>query len=502
VVATRLGRAARNAILIALMLLSFLLAERVAGGSSLSTFYLLPARAWELLAGALAGLWLLERGASGNRALNEIGSALGFVLLLAGLLLLHEGLLWPSHYTLLPVLGTVLIIGCAVGGTLVQRVLSWKPFVWVGLVSYSAYLWHQPLFAYARYYRMPQPGHLEMLGWTALTLAVSWLSWRTIEAPFRDRARVSRRQAFAFGAVGGAALIALGLYVYEHRGIPERAEIRAHSPLAFNPDNRALKEASWQPIRQLTGSPGYEVQDNPADRRLWFTAGPRLKVLVVGNSHSKDLYNTLIESRRFTDVAEAARFGVQIHQLGADFFALPNYRDANVIVICSHYQPDDLRDFAPIAARILRDGKRLVLVRKVHSFPWDGDSQLADHLVPKLYRARIRPEAVADAVDRAAWQDFAHGPDREHRALFDTRIAALVARYPQIAVVDRMDFVCDRARQRCRVLGPRLEKYLADYGHYSLDGTRFYAGLIDRSRWLDPLLGGTRTPVPSGQPGR
>ena len=490
IAAAWLGRRWVVAALALVFLASLLLAQHQAGHISLFSYYLLPTRAWELMLGAFAALQLIDRGHSASLSLNQAGSAIGFALLLAGIVVLDSKTPYPSLWTLIPTLGALFVILFAVKGTLVQRFLGWAPFVWVGLISYSAYLWHQPLFAFARYYRVPAPGPAEMLVLSLAVLPLSYLTWRFVETPFRDAARFSRGEIFTFSAAAGALLLAAGLWGYDTGGLPGRSSMRALAPLAFDPDNRGLEQESWAQLRRLTGDPNYGVLGNPADRRLWFHQPGKLKVLLVGNSHSKDLYNTLEASRRFTDVAEAARYGTQVAQLGARFFDLPNYKAADVIVVCSMYRTGELDHFDWFADRVRHDGKRLVIVRKIFGFPYVGGGQLQDALEAKLHHPGVEDSgAVDDAIDRAYWRDFATGPDRKDRAEADRAIAALVQRHPEVAVLDRMDYVCDRAQQRCFVIGGQLQKYLGDYGHYTAAGARFFGQRLDHLHWLDPIIG-------------
>jgi hypothetical protein len=81
----------------------------------------------------------------------------------------------------------------------------------IGLVSYSAYLWHQPLFAFARQFSLYPPSASMYLALSVLAVALGWLSWRWVEKPFRDKARLGRRQIFAFAVAGTVALVLVGL---------------------------------------------------------------------------------------------------------------------------------------------------------------------------------------------------------------------------------------------------------------------------------------------------
>jgi peptidoglycan/LPS O-acetylase OafA/YrhL len=177
--------------------------------SNSAVFYLAPTRAWELLAGSLCAFALTDRRAWRN----DILGVAGLLLIFAGVFLFDEETPFPSLYALLPVGGTVLVILFASRGTLCARLLSLPIFVGVGLVSYSAYLWHQPLFAFARLRSLFDPSDVLMLGLSAASLGLAYLSWRFVETPFRVTGApliTTRTRLFVASGVVGASLAALG----------------------------------------------------------------------------------------------------------------------------------------------------------------------------------------------------------------------------------------------------------------------------------------------------
>lgn len=134
----------------ALSLCSLLLAEWGSRHSPDATFYLIPTRAWELGVGALCALVMASRA---PRPCNlRAGAGLG--LIIAAVLLYDETTRFPSVFALVPVAGAALVILYCTGRSGVAQFLSARVFVGVGLISYSAYLWHQPLFAFARLERV------------------------------------------------------------------------------------------------------------------------------------------------------------------------------------------------------------------------------------------------------------------------------------------------------------------------------------------------------------
>lgn len=216
----RAGR--RNAVLATalLALVSLFLSELGWRLAPVANFYLLPTRAWELLAGSLCAFWMRERPPSANGPL----ALLGLGMILYSILVFNAETPFPSLHTLLPVGGAALVILYGEAGTLAARVLSARPMVGVGLVSYSAYLWHQPLFAFARIRSPlpPEPWVLALLA--AASFPLAYLTWRYVERPFRARtpAAPGRRAIFAGAGLGVLAFVGLGLAGQVGDGFPAR----------------------------------------------------------------------------------------------------------------------------------------------------------------------------------------------------------------------------------------------------------------------------------------
>jgi peptidoglycan/LPS O-acetylase OafA/YrhL len=176
-------------------------------------FFMLPTRGWEILLGALIALYLLpQRGAarSANRSVRQSISVVGLLLILYAVFAFDRETPYPSFYTLLPTVGTGLIILFAAGDTIVGSILGSWILVGIGLISYSAYLWHQPLFAFARLRTLDEPGHVLLIALALASFGLAYFSWKYVEMPFRRAHVITRKQVFAFGATCSLILITLG----------------------------------------------------------------------------------------------------------------------------------------------------------------------------------------------------------------------------------------------------------------------------------------------------
>ncbi|MEY4766884.1 MAG: hypothetical protein RI907_3557 [Pseudomonadota bacterium] len=207
---------------LALALGSFWLAVWGMARFPTSNFYLMPTRAWELLIGSVLALEG-HRLARLPRPWRQAGGLAGLGLLAVGCLTFSRDLPWPSLYTLVPTLGTALILAFATPDTWAGRVLTWRLFVGVGLISYSAYLWHQPLFAFTRLALGDRPTDATMLLLIGAALALAWATWKYVETPCRDRQRGSRQRVFMVAGTTTLAVMAVGVAGFTH-ALPTRWE--------------------------------------------------------------------------------------------------------------------------------------------------------------------------------------------------------------------------------------------------------------------------------------
>lgn len=189
-------------ILITLVIAFFIslsMAEWAAYAKPSAAFYLLHTRGWELLIGAFTAFYLSQANHKEfGRGLREAGGWIGVMLILYSVLAFNKATPFPGLYALIPTLGAVFIIVFATHQTVVGKFIGNKVFVGIGLISYSAYLWHQPLFAFARHKSLSNPSDIVFLVLSAVTFILAYFSWKFIEVPFRKNGTIKRKQIFSF----------------------------------------------------------------------------------------------------------------------------------------------------------------------------------------------------------------------------------------------------------------------------------------------------------------
>ena len=182
-------------ILVILFIISFLLSYYGSINFASLNFYLLPTRAWELLAGSLLAYIEINSGhRSKNKLLNIIFPFFGLFLIIFSVYYFDDKIINPSFYTLVPVIGVMLIIWFSNSNDITTKILSFKPLVGIGLISYSLYLIHYPVFAFARINLGKSPmwkdtvlTHYDKIELIFLIIILSTISYLFVERPFRNK---------------------------------------------------------------------------------------------------------------------------------------------------------------------------------------------------------------------------------------------------------------------------------------------------------------------------
>lgn len=257
-----------------------------------AAFYLFPFRAWELLAGVGLAIMLQEKPTYWRPAQGY--SWAGLILVLGAVVLTVPGPAFPGWQVLAPVAGTLLLIANGQHDNWVNRGLSMRVPVLIGLMSYSVYLWHWPVFAFSTYLRESYAGPAETALWIAISIVLGALSWRLIELPVR-RAQKLPNWALLSGAVSASAVVlASSAMVFHTDGLPARFDTQTRLHMAAADD--FLQDFSRCDVQKSGRFSGLEVcQIGPQDRL------PSL--LIWGDSHLRAYFEGLDQAAHETDRA-------------------------------------------------------------------------------------------------------------------------------------------------------------------------------------------------------
>lgn len=214
--------------LVALWAVSLVASVSLTPRAPTAAFYLFPFRAWELLTGVLLAIWGYQTKT--RWALHPALSWVGIALLVGSVLLIRPGPGFPGWQVLVPVLGSALILLNGADRNPVNRALASPVPVFVGLMSYSLYLWHWPVLTLSTYWRDGYSGPFETGLWLALAFVLAFFSWALVERPARRVVVLPNAQLLTSAGLAAVVVLACGVWAYKTNGAPGRfgAAARPH----------------------------------------------------------------------------------------------------------------------------------------------------------------------------------------------------------------------------------------------------------------------------------
>ncbi|MEM7412994.1 MAG: acyltransferase family protein [Myxococcota bacterium] len=280
------------AVLIGAAAASLALAElgpRLGLAEAATGFFALPQRLWELGAGA----WLASREARRAAPVKPRRGVptLGLLLVVASFFLFDDATPHPSLWTAIPVLGVVLLLANPGADPWVTALLRWRVASGIGLISYSLYLWHQPVFAFSRIATSGELPTQAKLALVAVCIGAAALTWKWVETPCRDAARVPQRRLFTGAAAFLLASTAFVFAAHLGHGWPQR----------FPPWLQWIADPTQQIQLEQDGA---ICNRRRVDEACRFVSGaePRERWFLVGDSNANRLGLPLWEALRERDV--------------------------------------------------------------------------------------------------------------------------------------------------------------------------------------------------------
>jgi len=284
----KLAQKRLRSLLIILTIVSLLLSEWASKRYPNANFYLLPTRAWELGIGAVIAI-NSSKWKCNKKMRSQIGSLSGLLMILYSIFFFEKTLPFPGLWGLIPVLGTALIIVCANAQTITGYILSVRPVVGIGLISYSAYLWHQPLFCFARHRIIEGISTFQYLLLYLLALGLAYFSWRFVEKPIRKKKYLSNNKKLLLCCISiSLFIIIFGFIGLFEKGFPNRLTERTQQMLNWN-DKEIRSTADYS-----TELGRYFKPNNSKNLETHIAFTPSMAIL--GDSHAKELTSELAKS--------------------------------------------------------------------------------------------------------------------------------------------------------------------------------------------------------------
>ena len=442
-------------ILILGFIVSLGIAELGSRNDPSATFFFIHTRIWELMAGSILAYFEIEKS-SKNRLKdnNNFLSFLGLLLIFLSFFIFYyfDNLNHPSFVTLIPVIGVCLVIHYSTKDTIVKKILSIKILNIAGLVSYSLYLWHYPLFAFIRTSGIVTGNITKKILLMVVLVLLSVLSYYFVEKKFRNKNLNFKKVLMVLSSVGLIVLITNFLIIF-NKGYPDRFTNLKNINENYVADNFHLSKLRI---------PEESTQKKEFDRN-------KMKVLIIGDSHGEDLHNAFFLNKEkfnkydfaylpFTDTRNSNEENEKRKKTNI-------FLQSDVLVFSFRWNENKINIISEYIEKI--ENKKIVIISstneyKVHSTAYTlldkkvlFEKEKFDYYGLKRFYFQNRLLHSNSAINKKL-KNFS----KSNKFLF----------------LNREDFMCDVVDQECEYLDKSGNKIFFDYAHYTRQGAKYFGG--------------------------
>ncbi len=447
-----------------------------------ASFYFLHTRVWELLAGSIMAYYELKKGRRGqNRIFKLIFPSIGLFLILLNIIFFKLYFPHPSLHTVPAILGVCLIIWFANTNEITTKILSSKSFVGLGLISYSLYLWHYPIFAFARISEFIHGNLIFKFFLGVVILVASISSYYFIEQPARNK-KYKFKHILSFILISISLLVLVNAKVISNKGFEKRFFISE----TYKLDSKDYIEQN----RKFELNYNYDNYDH------------RKNVLIVGNSHAEDileifsktnLTNEIYFNLTSPKVRKKKDYNFQLPYLyefliekkgkNSKNFKIvfdhlkKQFEKADLIILTTQYEPRDIIILDKLLKLLIYENKKTIifdnaLEQKVKTV---NELNRLDYFVFKNKKFPKKDELKN--IEQKMYQDL------ENKKIVNNKIET-IAKANQISLIKRSDIFCDTTEKRCPAITKNGHKIYWDYGHLTEKGSEFFAERFQKNKLL------------------
>jgi peptidoglycan/LPS O-acetylase OafA/YrhL len=477
-------------ILIILIFISLLLADLTSRHNTSLSFYFLTTRIWELCAGALLAVLELKHSYKNqNKYLSLVLPSTGFLLILYSIFFFNFNNPHPSIYTLPPIIGTCLIIFFSNKYDLVTKVLSSKLFVGVGLISYSLYLWHFPIFAFNRITKTTNDILINEIILALIVILLSILTYFIIEKPFRNK---KNNFKFLFSII---FLSIISLVIFNTSALKSGFAFRFDKIYKYNNlDAEILRKKSWKNAGDITKEGFFrkkyykEIKDN-------FIDISKTNILIVGDSNSKDMLNIFIENKNLFSQYEFSRFPFLFREnVSEEIDKLKKnkiFSKTDVILISDFYSIEH-KEIEGVNKFIksLKKEKKIILTSLSNiyndEFSHKNFTRLTifDHYLLKKNNKFVGIDENLTKEDQKKINRLYYKNRKVDFVKNINKTLKKISEENNIKFLNKEDFLCDIKHETCFGITDKYQKIYIDSVHYTIEGAKFLGEIIYKTGWF------------------
>ena len=456
-------------ILLLCFFISLGIADWTAKNYPSTSFYFLHTRMWELLAGSILAYFEISSGyRSKNKILNSFLPLIGLLLIGHSILFFHDEMLHPSFYTLSPILGVSLIIWFSNKDEIITKMLSTKLFVGIGLISYSLYLWHYPIFAFYRYTFAQGSIILEIIIIIVLFL-ISSISYFFLEKNFRNPKFKFKKILIIFFILIIFIFSTCYFTIYK-RGFPNKGIVDG-----INLDyNYYVEEISdWQ-------------KEISSKKKIKSVNEKKKTIIVIGDSLANNfalMFRTnldLFPNLKFVTL-NIDEFNQILNNVDSDSELNLLIKESNNIIFSYQYSEDEYKKVESTIKLILKKtNKNIILTSNNPAFNLYG-SRFTDIDFFLISKKRKPSKEELIELEKRYFSYYKNNNPSIMR--IDKKLKNLSRKY-DLEYLDKSLYQCDEIRKQCKILTDENKKINYDSHHHTLAGAKYLGQKIFKLNWL------------------
>lgn len=467
------------------------------------SFFLIPTRAWELLAGALIAHIKIEHYQKiniDNNLLKNFIYLFFLILIFYSILFYDETVFNKLFFIFISVISVSFLIFIEDKDIFIKRFLDNSYAVKIGLISYSLYLWHFPIFAIARTNNFIGVRDLIQDGLIIqttedsnlilkiviiiVTFILSFFSYIYIEKYFRNFRNLSSKNFFRILFLALGFILFFSSYVTYIDGFKFGKK--------FKIDNYVLDNSYLKKIID-------DQREKNLDKK--FVSSDKEKVIIVGNSHGIDFFHMLKFNQHLYKDKEFIIYGTQIrcllrnlknealdndeclkpHRRQNNNINIQNFNNADTVIFATRWHKKNDWYALPDIVSYLKNTNKKVFI--INAFPefyvYSGrKGNIIDSYVQRNVFKIKSIEDIKEKLEKKAYENIYHG-------FFETRKGVLhYAKMLKIKIYDPFDFMCDIENEKCDFLTDNGEKIYYDYGHFTTEGAKYFGKKMYNEGWF------------------
>ena len=444
--------------------------------SSLTNFFLPIGRIWELIIGILIAFYIKKNGQP-NR-FNEILTLFGLILIFYSVFTFTPETNYPSFHTLLPTIGTGLLILFMNSKTFIHKIFSQKLLVFIGLISYSAYLYHFPIFTFIEYSNYLENSLLLKIILILITFFISFVSWKYIEKPFRNKKKITTKLFIYILLVLYLLTSLFVIFNFHNKGFKSRFD-KDFKNFSINFNSKELEQETTLYKKKL------RLENE-------FITNDKKKILIIGNSVAIDLLMSFDQNSDLFVDYEFKEYYFKPQNLLKNSYKdklkidkLINNKlfvDADILMVSSLYNEYETNFSKNNVIKLLKNfakkhNKLLVITGNNPVFYDESGINPVLSILLKNKKNNLSEKELEQLYYKRLSSKFRSIANKVKKTAIKLDIIFL----------DKYDYACTLDKKVCDVLTDEKKLLYFDGIHYTKNGAKYFGKLMYELDWLSPI---------------